>query len=994
MVIFVIQLFNRNSNYKNSIMKCILLITFYLFTQALLAQGFSDLGNKKYNNVYAAVIGISDYSSVKDLEYADKDAQLFYDILNLSFPDYSNNFTLVQNENANERAIKQAIYSAQKNANDGDLVIIYFSGHGDVMMEPGAEEGFFLAHDASDSREYFVGGAIEFDWINKMTTIATSKKAEVWLITDACHAGKVINQESVKATMSTLNSNFENTTKFISCQAHELSFEYESIQHGAFTYFLAKCLSGEGDSDDNNTLNVDEISSYLKKEVRQFTNNRQSPKLTTSDEFKPFINISSQVAGLIKDIDENPNSDLASRGKGNEENVKSAELVQFEKAIYEERLYGSESSAKKQLGLYKGTLSEREVEIMTNLLIDALLNRAQRNTNIFLNGRPIISPNESLASTELDLLMAAELLGEDHFMYSETIDRSHFFKAMKFVQNDNVEEYSNAEKDLLALQKRLPKAAYINQGLGLLYVKMAKDDEAQIQLEKAQGKVSTWSKPRNTTALINISNGNLDKASKIIDEAASLDGNATNVSVLKSKMYSANLELQSAEEVIANISISDDGITESEYYALKARINQLKGRISLSESLYLKALKSDKDNINLMIHLGDLYKADGDTSLALKYYRKALEVNEENIVVVNNINLLSGSKLSTKTKRDFYSEAEVLSSVDLLLSKGEKEEAKQLLKQALNVSKFNPELDYALGKVFYSLGELEEAKKSLEQALEKSPYHFESIKSLTFILILEKEFTQAEAVIEKYNDRFRSSAKWKVFTYEAYKKMQKKENAIFALEEAIKIDSTDTEAYKSLYRLHMENGDFKTSEIEYKRLHKLGGRMKDSTEFVNQLISSVDSRILNGFADRKAVQGLQLILKYDQYFLSRMLNNARQKYHEMNYKVADIYLEEYKKYLFAMQGEMKYEYFRIKAYLLLEVKMYQESLDLFKQVTKYSKRECYIGVAMAKYELGHGEEGWMLYFRQAKDLTDLNASGKERLRNMNLNKGYHTPGGR
>ena len=975
-------------------MKILHLLIVLLFFSFSFSQGFSDIGKKKYNNVYAAIIGISDYNEVQDLEFADNDAQLFYDILNISFPEFKENFTLIQNEKANERAIKQAVYSAQKQAKERDLVIIYFSGHGDVMLEPGAEEGFFLAHDASDSREYFIGGAVEFDWINKMTNLATSRKADVWLVTDACHAGKVINQKSVKATLSTLNSNFQKTTKFISCQAHELSYEYASIQHGAFTYFLAKCLSGEGNYDGDGTLNVDEISSYLKKEVRIFTNNKQSPKLSTSDEFSPFINVSPDVSGLIKTIDENTNSDMASRGKGIEEGTKSKELVQFEKALYEGKLYGSSSSAKELLRAYRTTLSEREIDVMQNLLIDALLNRAQRNTNIFLSGRPIISSIESISSTEKDLLEAAELLGEGHFMYEEVTDKATFFKAMNVIQNELSIKYEETEKTLISLQKKQPNSAYLNQGLGMLYTKMAQDNKAEEQLLLAQKKVSTWSKPRNTTALINITNGNLDKAVKIIEESENLKDNAGNIAVLKTQIYSASLELQSAEKELAGLSIEEGTITESEYYALKAKISQLKGRITLSESYYLKAIKEDNKNVKLLLHLGDLYKEDGDTVLALKYYRRAQSLNNQDVISQNNINLLTGKTNSKKMRINLFNSREVLSSVDLLLDRGNREEAISLLKNALEVSKYNPELDYALGKVFYSMGNNDEAKTSLKRALEKSPYHFESIKSLAYIYILEKKFSEAQELIKKYNDKFRFSAKWKVFNYEAYKRMQKTGNAIFALEEAIKLDPTDTEVYKSLYRLNMAEGNFNAAEKEYLRLKKLGGRMKDSTEFISQLVEQVEQRLDNGLKDNKSVSGLNLILKYDKYYLARLLSNARKNYQKLNYRVADIHLEKYKKYLFAMQGEMKYEYFRIKAYLLLEVGMYQEALDLFKQVTTYSKKECYIGVAMAKYELGHGEEGWMLYFRKSNDTRDFNSVAMERYRKMNRNKGYHTPGGR
>lgn len=221
-------------------MKLLLVLTSFVLSVSSFSQGFENVGKKKYNNIYATIVGISDYSEVQDLKFANADAQLFYDILNLSFPESKKNFTLLTNEQAGERSIKQSIYNSQKNVAEGDLVIIYFSGHGDVMLEPGLEEGFFLSHDASKSREYFIGGAVEFDWVNKMTNMITAKKGEVWLITDACHAGSVINQDDVKATMTSLNTNFENTTKFISCQAHELSYEYAALQHGALPIIWQK----------------------------------------------------------------------------------------------------------------------------------------------------------------------------------------------------------------------------------------------------------------------------------------------------------------------------------------------------------------------------------------------------------------------------------------------------------------------------------------------------------------------------------------------------------------------------------------------------------------------------------------------------------------------------------------------------------------------------------------------------------------------------------
>ena len=182
-------------------------LTFLIFTLTsstlIIAQGAFDKITSPYNSVHAVIVGVSEYDEIQNLQYADKDAQLFYDILSISFPEYVDNFKLIQNQQASQRNIKQAIWNAQQNSKEGDLVIIYFSGHGDVMSQPGLNEGFFLAHDASSSRAYFASGAVGFDFVNKMTNSITIKKADVWLVTDACHAGKVIDQDGANATMLT-----------------------------------------------------------------------------------------------------------------------------------------------------------------------------------------------------------------------------------------------------------------------------------------------------------------------------------------------------------------------------------------------------------------------------------------------------------------------------------------------------------------------------------------------------------------------------------------------------------------------------------------------------------------------------------------------------------------------------------------------------------------------------------------------------------------------
>lgn len=966
-------------------------LLFCLSTQLLFAQGFAQLGEVKYNNVYAILVGISNYKEIQKLDYADDDAQLLYDILVESFPTQKANFTILKDEQATQTAIKKGIYQACSKAKQGDLVVIYFSGHGDVMSVYGTDYGYFLAYDASASRDYEAGGSVNFDFVNQHANGAASfNSADVWLFTDACRSGKVINQQAAAATMSTLNRSFEKTTKFISCAAHELSFEDKSLEHGVFTYYLAKGLSGDANTDEQSTtLTIDEINAYLKREVRLFTKEKQTPKVSSSNEFKAFFTVNPSIASKLKESQEN--NDLAQRGKGEDERTKSQILLNFEKAILEDKLHGDVNSAYTLLKNAKQTVTSDDYTLMQEMLIDALIQRGQRNVNLFLNGRPMLRTVETFASSAADLNLACLLLGTTHYLYEETKDKALFFEAMVVIDENNAVKFKEAEQSLLTLQKKYPRAAYLNQGLAMLYIKTTESDKAINQLKTASEKVSTWNKPVNTAAYISIENGDLDKAKLLLQEAVELTNNNNDVQLLRVLMYNSNWEMQSAEKELALVMGKKSNYEESELLAIQAKINHLKGRITVAEELYKKAILKDPKNINLINELGEVYKADGDTLKAIACFEKVKQLDASNQRSTYNLAQLRNTA-NTSSKINYLNRSELLSFVDMKLSQGKTEEAIQTLKSAQLLNKFDPEIDYALGKAYYAAKNNAAAKSSLQNALKKSPYHFESIKSLAYILILEKKYTEADALIKLYDKNFKYSSKWKVFTYEAYHRMQNTNNQIFALEEAIKLDSTDTEAYKSLYRLQMDNANYNEAEAQYKKLKKLGGRMKDSLEFLNQLILSVEGRIDQGLKDVKSTNGLKLILKYDPAFLARMLNQSRANYLQLNYRVADIHLERYKKYTYCLQREDVIEYYRIKAMVLLEVGLHQEALDLFRQINELSAKKAYLGVAMAQYELGFSEENWLANFRRDSDLTGYNSKAIDRYKRMNQNKGYHNPG--
>jgi len=59
--------------------------------------------------------------------------------------------------------------------------------------------------------------------------------------------------------------------------ANEVSAESDELQHGIFTHFLIKGLQGQADSDGDGLITVDEIYTYVSKQVPQATNQEQHP---------------------------------------------------------------------------------------------------------------------------------------------------------------------------------------------------------------------------------------------------------------------------------------------------------------------------------------------------------------------------------------------------------------------------------------------------------------------------------------------------------------------------------------------------------------------------------------------------------------------------------------------------------------------------------------------------------------------------------------------
>ncbi|MBK8562637.1 MAG: caspase family protein [Saprospiraceae bacterium] len=251
------------------------LIAFSLFSQT--EKGLTPSSKKNTSSTgvtYAVVIGISDYQDVgiPDLNFADKDAEAFAEWLKSSaggsVPD--SNIIFLTNEKATNARIAASLDWLIEVAGEGEQVVIYFSGHGDVETKTRGQFGFLLAWDSPPTN--YKAGAYSIIYLQDIiSTLSIDKKARVTVVTDACHAGKLAGSSigGTQATAQALSQQFASEVKIMSCQPNEFSLEGQQWGNGrgVFSYHLLDGLSGLADENGDGTIALREIGRYLEDEV-------------------------------------------------------------------------------------------------------------------------------------------------------------------------------------------------------------------------------------------------------------------------------------------------------------------------------------------------------------------------------------------------------------------------------------------------------------------------------------------------------------------------------------------------------------------------------------------------------------------------------------------------------------------------------------------------------------------------------------------------------
>jgi len=103
-------------------------------------------------------------------------------------------------------------------------------------------------------------------------------------IADACHSGSMLAARSVQSTQNTIVGFYNQlaqaqagTALIMSSKSEETSLEASGLRQGVFSHFLIRGLKGEGDSNRDKKVTIQELFDYVYTSVRSFTGNLQSP---------------------------------------------------------------------------------------------------------------------------------------------------------------------------------------------------------------------------------------------------------------------------------------------------------------------------------------------------------------------------------------------------------------------------------------------------------------------------------------------------------------------------------------------------------------------------------------------------------------------------------------------------------------------------------------------------------------------------------------------
>ncbi|EMR02170.1 tetratricopeptide repeat protein [Cesiribacter andamanensis] len=791
---------------------------------------------------HALIIGVSNYADSKlDLRFADKDALLFYNFLVKSGTATTDNIRLLLNEEATGIRINAALNQLATHVQEGDIVYIYFSGHGDVQTEiDDTSVGYLLGHDSNAERVYAgTGGTLEFERLQRYINVLGKKKATVNLVLDACHSGAAVT-ETGSANMSQLAlAGFSNSIRFLSCRPTEKSYEDKSIGQGFFTYNLVRGLMGMADvSPKDNRVNIEELNGFVKSEVRSASQGKQTPRIEAVDEYLVIQEVRpdflEQVLAATK-AQQIPNY-LAARSAASQsadpaEQLSPGEqeqIARFNALLSSGREGVQQAYTLLQQNKIRG-VSPQRLSSFRYALVSELGRQPQEAVNTILKGSNLQPSAAYLLESSRLARQAVSLLDSSDFHFRIYSIYDKYLEAYAHIRNRNYRKYNQAEQLLQEALALEPHSAFVLHGLGLVATYKNDHPLAERYFKKAIEMIPTWTYPRSSLGSSLRDQGRYREALAVFEEV-----------------------IQMAPTFAAA-------------YNNLATVYQEMGRYNEAEQLYRRAMQADTADVALELNnLGLLYRDRGNLKDAETHYLASIARDEAYGKSYANLGYLYARledrraeaylKLAVE-KEPFYAEllTDLAGYYSTSTSSADRQRADALYQEAVlnnpfetrayagrgwNAATENPSLaeryflegvqrnpekpsaHYYLGEWYEQQEKWELAESSYKKALSLNPYTYPAYTRLSSLYLLSGRTPLAEKILLDAVPYFELSPVLFNDIGNFYYAQGQADKALQYYQRSLQTDADYAKAWGSLAYTALEGGAYRDAVDQFRKANQ------------------------------------------------------------------------------------------------------------------------------------------------------------------------------
>ncbi len=252
--------------------------------------------NTQYNgeNTLAVVIGIENYKYAPIVDFAKRDAQVFYKYALSVFGIPKQNIYFLTNTEATLGEMKKIFskdgWLARRSVKGKSNIVVYYAGHGAPDVK--SKEAYLIPYDVDPN--YAKTG---FKLNSLYAALSSLKAKSVTVFVDACFSGKSRNDKmlitgarSVVIPTESSAISAKNMAIISASSDKEYSSAYPAKHHGIFTYYLLKELKDNAFS--LKTISVRDFYNNIKQNVKKtagFLDKEQTPSLIGNNKDRAVI---------------------------------------------------------------------------------------------------------------------------------------------------------------------------------------------------------------------------------------------------------------------------------------------------------------------------------------------------------------------------------------------------------------------------------------------------------------------------------------------------------------------------------------------------------------------------------------------------------------------------------------------------------------------------------------------------------------------------------